>query len=979
MEAHLASVSNLLRRCTVRVGTMESGGTGFFVAPGKILTCSHVVEAERSKGRSVEIWWEERPWIADIQAFLPNPYPDLALLGIELTEHPCVFLENVDIDPGEKLYAYGYPDDYREGDSALFEYEGPAYLADGLLKLKGAQARPGLSGAPLLSLRGGSVCGIVKRSRDRYTALGARAVPTLTILASLPELVALQEAFHARDQSWAASVSRDGTTTRVAELPTEPIRESARPATQVPFTFNVPHIRNPHFTGRTKLLEHILNRRKYPSTQIQAIQGSGGVGKTQLAVEYAYSHGRDYTGVWWVRAENPALLASDYDALAYEVEIVEADQDDHKIVQRAVRRFLETPRREDERWLLIFDNARDPHELRDYIPRKGNCDVLITSRRRDWSAIADTIDVGVLTPDEARDFLVKRTGETDTDAAARLAEELGWLPLALEQAGAFVAALPKFRTLAGYLELYRQRPAVARFRHAPETGDYGTTVETTWDISFNEVKAVLPAAANLLNFCAFLAPDALPLDLFLANASRLPDQFTTAVFDPELRAVEVARRYSLLEVGPGQTLTMHRLVQSVARDRLTDEERRKWASTAVHVLDAIYPTNEEETLLEPGPAALVPHALAAASHAAEISVEPITAASLFGLVGRHLLHRGQLTEARPVLERSLTILEETLGPEHLDVAASANNLAVVVRELGDLDSARNLIERAVAIEVKAFGPDSPEIVPGLVNLAATIRDQGDLPEARRLLERALKIQETFLSLTDPALTKTLSYLGNVLHAQGNLPAAQRVHQRSLDIAKTAPGIHQRELASSANNLASVLIARGELEQAKPMLEDALIVLTEELGPDHLRLVPIMSNLGSVLQMQGTLDGALAQYEQALAIEKRALGPLHLDVAETLGNIGSLVHAKGVLDEAQAILEEALAIASEAVGPDHPSVASINMLLGHVLQDRGNLREARLRYQNALPVLRKSDNAPAVTSVLHLIRQIDEQMKRGGRR
>jgi hypothetical protein len=168
-----------------------------------VLTCAHVVEEAHKKTTPVKVYcsWQDRQYAAEIVTFLPNPYPDLAVLRIEIQNHPCVYL-HAEAELRDRLYAYGYTDEYPDGDSATFEYEGPAGEEEKLLKLKIGQARPGLSGAPLLNLRTGGVCGIVKRTRDRDSDLGGRAVPISVILEHVSDLAAWQQQFHSQDSRW---------------------------------------------------------------------------------------------------------------------------------------------------------------------------------------------------------------------------------------------------------------------------------------------------------------------------------------------------------------------------------------------------------------------------------------------------------------------------------------------------------------------------------------------------------------------------------------------------------------------------------------------------------------------------------------------------------------------------------------------------------------------------------------------------------
>ena len=267
-----------------------------------------------------------------------------------------------------------------------------------------------------------------------------------------------------------------------------------------------------------------------PTALTQAISGLGGVGKTQLATEYAYRHMADYSLVWWVGAEEPAKLASDYAQLAGKLPLPEEEKEatDQRVVVDAVRRWLER----NTGWLLIFDNAAGPEEVRPYLPRGGGGHVLVTSRNPNWGSLTSSLSVKPLEPGESVEFLLKRTGrkdqEADEAAAALLADALGHLPLALEQAGAYIE---QTRTsLSEYLELFGEQQRELLGRGNPPAG-YEATVATTWEISFQQVSNVSPGAVDLLNLCAFLAPDEIPKKLLRGGSEHLPESLAATVED----------------------------------------------------------------------------------------------------------------------------------------------------------------------------------------------------------------------------------------------------------------------------------------------------------------------------------------------------------------------------------------------------------------------------------------------------------------
>jgi len=498
---------------------------------------------------------------------------------------------------------------------------------------------------------------------------------------------------------------------------------------------NIPFPKNPNFIGRTKILEELA---KAPSSspQIFALTGLGGMGKTQVALKHIYDHRDDYKHIWWLRSEEPAVLAGDYARMAKDLNLPAKDFQDLSEVAEAVRRWLEGP--QDSRWLLVFDNAKAPDKIERYIPRAGNGQVIITSRHPLWSSMAKPLPVDEMEPEEAVEFLLKRTGQKDEAAARALAKELGCLPLALEQAGAYI--LETGIGLSGYLSRFQERWQEILRLGRPIS--YRDTVATTWEISFQDVEKESPAAADLLNLLAFLAPEEIPRSLLAAGAKPLPEPLASVMKDRlELdKAVAALRRYSLIEA-TGDLLSVHRCVQAVTRDRLAEEGRKRWAGAAVKLLDGAFSFDRNDMKTWALCSPLLPHALASAARAERLKAAPEETSHLLNEVGLYLKNQGDFTEARSALETALSIGENIFGPDHTRVATMANNLASVLRDLGDLQEAKRLFERALQIDEKAFGKDHTSVAIRVNNLASVLQDLGDLQEAKRLFERALQIDE----------------------------------------------------------------------------------------------------------------------------------------------------------------------------------------------------------------------------------------------
>jgi tetratricopeptide (TPR) repeat protein len=545
----------------------------------------------------------------------------------------------------------------------------------------------------------------------------------------------------------------------------------------LPDIWNVPHLRNPNFTepeGRlTEIRAALCSGR--PAALTQAMTGLGGVGKTQFAVEYAYRYGGEYALVWWLRAQQPAALAAEYAALATPLDLPEKDATELPTVIAAVRAALQ--HRAD--WLLIFDNANAPAEIRDYLPGAGG-HVLITSRNPAWGSVARRVEVKKWPAEVAVAFLLQRTGQVDTNAAEGLARELDFLPLALEQAAAYVEATGT--TLADYRALFRTHASALLQRGAPGA-DYPATVATTWELSFQKVEEESPAAAALLHLCAFFAPDDIPRDVMTAGAGHLPEPLRAAVGDPFAfdEAVAAIRRYSLIEAGDAATLSLHRLVQAVIRDRLGKAGQKPWAEAAVKVVDSAFPFDSVDVRTWKGCARLLPQAIATTDFAEQFQVGLEAATRLLNQMGLYARGRAEYATAKAACERALKIGEQAFGHVHPQVAIRVNNLGGVLQDLGDLPGAKAAFERALKIDEKVFGPDHPKVAIRVNNLGSVLQDLGDLPGAKEAFERALKIDEKVFGPDHPDVATGVSNLGDVLRASGDLPGAKAAYERALAV------------------------------------------------------------------------------------------------------------------------------------------------------------------------------------------------------
>jgi hypothetical protein len=518
--------------------------------------------------------------------------------------------------------------------------------------------------------------------------------------------------------------------------------------TALPPVWNVPFLRNPTFTGRDEVIIEVADRlRRGRAVAVsQVLQGGGGVGKTAVAVEYAWRYRARFQVVWWVRAQEPATLVGDYADLAAALGLNEAAQADQQLAATLVRNWLEGH----DRWLLVLDNAEAPDgpsglapplaRVIDVLPRVGQGQVLVTSRDVTWDRYAVLTDLEVFTPAEATTFLLARSGSADEQTAAEIAELLGFLPLALEQAGAYVHETRI--GLAAYLERLRRFPSVTLEKGQARDRDPADTLTTTWRVSLDRVRPA-PGAVALLEVCAFLGSEEVPRELFAQPLHPSTEDIQVLATDPFAldNAVAALHRFGLVKATT-ETLTLHRLLQQVVRNHLDPGIAAARARVAVRLLTAKFPSGSSiAPRFWPVCAALLPHALAATMYAEQYEVGPAETSDLPENVADYLHVRARYAESRALLERALGIREAMVGSAHPTTAQSLTNLAKALHDQGDLDSARTLHERALGIREARLGVDHPDTALSLSNLAIVLHAQGDLDRARILHERALAIYE----------------------------------------------------------------------------------------------------------------------------------------------------------------------------------------------------------------------------------------------
>jgi Domain of unknown function (DUF4062)/Tetratricopeptide repeat len=673
--------------------------------------------------------------------------------------------------------------------------------------------------------------------------------------------------------------------------------------------------------------------------RVVALTGLGGAGKTSVALEYAHRHLSEVVVAWQLPAEDPAVLAAGFGDLAAQLGAAEGGDP-----VAAVHGVLAVS---SAKWLLVFDNAPDRGSVVRFVPPAGPGRVLVTSRNQIWPP-GQALDVPVLDPQVAAEFLIDRTGDQDRQAALELAGLLGGLPLALEQAAAYVQASGD--SLAGYLALFGQRRPEMLVRGEPT--EYSETVATTWGLAFEDVQQSAPKAAGLLRLLAFCAPEAIPLRLLLQPrpdlAGRLGAEvepvLTSLLEDPLAPgdAIAALRRYSLLGLAGDGSVSVHRLVQAVTIAQLPAELAAAWQRAAAAVIEAALPADPESPDTWNTFASLLPHAQA------------VLADDSGGMrkIAAYLGASGNYPAARDLQQRVLKARIQVSGPEHADTLTDRHELAYWTGEAGDAAGARDQLAALLPTIVRVLGPEHPDTLATRAKLAYWTGKAGDAAGARDQYAALLPVRERVLGAEDPHTLNAWHGLAFWTGQAGDVAGARDQLAALLPVRERVSGLKHTETLSARGDLAYLTGQAGNAAGARDQYAALLPVREQVLGPEHPETLATRAQLAHWTGEAGDAAGARDKLATLLPISQRVLGPEHPDTLTTWHNLAYNTGLAGDPARARDQLAALVPARERVLGPEHPDTLAARDNLARWTGAAGNAAGARDQYAALLPILER---------------------------
>ncbi|MFG2861188.1 FxSxx-COOH system tetratricopeptide repeat protein [Streptomyces sioyaensis] len=794
--------------------------------------------------------------------------------------------------------------------------------------------------------------------RDRVIPLALEPITT----ADVPPLLAakLRKDLHGLDETTALATLREAVNggarptspppfpgTTPADAPAA-VSHGTKPrlpsSTGQPDVWNVRR-RNPDFSGReaeiAQLRDGLLSGRQ---AVVRALHGMGGVGKTQIALEYAHRFAGQYDVVWWVDAEQDDQLPVHYTELADRLGIAKPEAgSEHNA--RALLQHLRT----EQRWLIILDNAENREQIDPWLP-EGSGHVVITSRNPDWRGIAHQTGLDVFSRPDSVSYLRTQIPSITSEEADLLARDVGDLPLALAQA---VGVIGSGMTIDRYLQLLATN--TARILEEGDAPGYPAPLAAAVGIATTGLESDHPEAAALLRLGAFFGPDPIPTRWLESARSRL----STIPGDPgdlmwPHAALQPLSRYGLARLDH-ETFQIHRLTQAVLRDHTGPEEAEKIRRDVATVLSSIDPGNPQVPDTWPAWASLASHLMAHhadLTHRPELrpillktavfllrSGQPRSALSLTTSLrkvwaselgedhpdtlsctqyfGHATADGGNLVGALPFVEATLTRRRRVLGDDHPDTLQSANDLAATTARLGKLAEAHRMDEDTLRRRQRTLGDDHPDTLQSAHSLAISLNHAGDHAEAHRMHEDTLRRRQHILGDDHPDTLRSAHSLAMSLHNLGETVEARRMHAGTLRRRQHILGDDHPDTLRSAHSLAVILHNLGETVEARRMQAGTLRRRQHILGDDHPDTLESAHSLAIALGHAGNHAEARRMHEDTLRRRQHILGDNHPNTLESAHSLATTLHNLGETEEARRMDEDTLRRRHHILGDNHP--------------------------------------------------------------
>ncbi|KAL8313074.1 hypothetical protein RB593_007337 [Gaeumannomyces tritici] len=770
-----------------------------------------------------------------------------------------------------------------------------------------------------------------------------------------------------------------------------------RPETPPQPFATIPFSRDPDFVDRGDILDQLRQRCSEPAGRM-ALVGLGGIGKSQLAIEFAYRTAEKTPNKWifWIHAGTQARVEEDFQAIADVVKLPGRNQPKADVLQ-LVYGWLSNE--QNGRWTIILDSADDGgvfyttndgrkgKPLAGYLPQSRNGSIVVTTRNRDLAFRLtgdhkNIIDIKPMVLVDALLLLKKKLGPLpDTDTAKALVQALDLVPLAISQAAAYIQARSPLSSVGEYLADFHkgERKRIRLLGHDAgdlrRDGGASNAILTTWQISFEHIRSERPSAADLLALMSFFDRQGIALSLLEPVSTESVQQDSGSESgssdeaDDDLKDdVAILRDFCLVSTSEdAKALEMHGLVQLSMRQWLeADGLQNKFRRQFVERIAAAFPTGDYSNWATCQK--LFAHVDAAMNcRPTEEGTQELWAGLMYR-GGWYALEQGRYGAAEQMVGKSKRSREKQLGNSDEKTLNSVALYAEIFRNQGRWQEAEKLEVEVMETRKTKLGVDHPDTLRSMNNLALTYRNQGRWEEAEKLQVEVMETSKTKLGVDHPSTLTSMANLASTFWNQGRWEEAEKLEVEVMETRKTKLGVDHPDTLTSMANLASTFWNQGRWEEAEKLQVEVMETRKTKLGVDHPDTLTSMNNLAFTWKSQGRWQEAEKLNVEVMETRKTKLGVDHPDTLTSMANLASTYRNQGRWEEAEKLQVEVMETSKTKLGVDHPSTLTSMANLASTFWNQGRWEEAEKLFVEVMETRKTKlgvDHPDTLTSMANL--------------